>query len=81
MDMNLSKLLEIVKDMEAWHAAVHGVTKSQTWVSDNSNMYFTYDNVYVSMLFSIHPTLSSLYCIHKSILYIGISIAAMQLGS
>ena len=30
MDMNLSKLLEIVKDMEAWHAAVHGVTKSQT---------------------------------------------------
>ena len=30
MDMNLSKLLEIVKDMEAWHAAVNGVTKSQT---------------------------------------------------
>ena len=30
MDMNLSKFLEIVKDREAWHAAVHGVTKSQT---------------------------------------------------
>ena len=29
-DMSLSKLQEIVKDMEAWHAAVHGVTKSQT---------------------------------------------------
>ena len=29
-DMNLSKLREIVKDMEAWHAAVHGVAKSQT---------------------------------------------------
>ena len=27
MDMNLSKLWEIVKDREAWHAAVHGVTK------------------------------------------------------
>ena len=34
MDMNLSKLLETVKDREAWHAAVHGVTKSQTGLSD-----------------------------------------------
>ena len=30
MDMNLSKLQDMVKDREAWHAAVHGVTKSQT---------------------------------------------------
>ena len=30
MNMNLSKLLEMVKDKEAWHAAVHGITKSQT---------------------------------------------------
>ena len=28
IDINLSKLLEIVKDREAWHAAVHGITKS-----------------------------------------------------
>ena len=34
MDMSLSKLQEIVKDMEACHAAVHGVTKSQTWFSN-----------------------------------------------
>ena len=34
MDMNLSKFLEMVKDREAWHAAVHGVAKCQTWLSD-----------------------------------------------
>ena len=34
MDMNLSKLREMVKDREAWRAAVHGATKSQTQLSD-----------------------------------------------
>ena len=33
MDMSLSKLREIVKDRDAWHAAVHGVTKSQKQLS------------------------------------------------
>ena len=34
MDMNLSKLQEIVKDREVWCAAVHGVSKSWAWLSD-----------------------------------------------
>ena len=34
IDMNLSKLWELVMDREVWHATVHGVTKSCTWLSD-----------------------------------------------
>ena len=34
MDVNLSKLQEMVKDREVWHAVVHGVAKSWTWLSN-----------------------------------------------
>ena len=34
MEMGLSKLWETVKDREAWHALVHGITKSQTQLSN-----------------------------------------------
>ena len=37
-DVNLSELLELVMDREAWRAAIHGVTKSQTRLSDGTEL-------------------------------------------
>ena len=39
MDISLSKLQEMVKDREAWHVALHGVAKSQTWLSNWTTQY------------------------------------------
>ena len=47
MDMSWSELWEIVKDREAWRAAVHGVTKSWVWFSDWTTTVSTWHIVYV----------------------------------
>ena len=59
MDMSLSKLREMVKDRETWHAAVHGVTKCWTWLSDwtelstlldPASLFYCTDSVFPSKL-------------------------------
>ena len=41
MDISLSRLWEVVKDRETWHAAVHGITKTQTLLSNWTTITYT----------------------------------------
>ena len=59
MDMSLNKLWEIVKDREAWHAAVHGVEKNQTWLNNNTQKAEIRTLAAISLLFIFSLSLES----------------------
>ena len=58
VDMGLGELRELVKDREAWHAAVHGVAKSRTWLSNWSELNWTELKLWMS---PVSSTVSSIW--------------------
>ena len=64
MGMNLGKLQEVVRDREAWHAAVHGVAKSRTRLSDNIQQSESANSEVLIYPYPLYPL------VHKFVFYI-----------
>ena len=55
MGMSFSKLQELVMDREAWRAAIHGVTKSRTWLSDWTELKFYHEGMSITEICEKYP--------------------------
>ena len=83
MDMNLSKLQELVMDWDSWHAAIHWVAKSQTWLSDWTELtdciyigacVYIYMCVYIYVCVCVYIYIYIYKVFQKSDIYPGITI-------
>ena len=70
MHMSLGELWELVMDMEGWHAAIHGVTKSRTWLSDWTELCLLTINTSLLIFITIGKTMKVVWKLLRDIKFL-----------